>query len=434
MPTESRLRVAQALHSVFGQGSRIPDAWDADLSPEDAPFAQALLGLCLRRWGRLQAYIKPRLTDASRGLPLGSQVCLAMGFAQLAWLPGVSDHAAVNESVELTGDRTLGFPPHKGLANALLRAGARNREQLRAELDALPGSLDRTPFAERILREALVPHRQEHALEELWTRLQDPPQPSFRIVQEGPLPEGLEPDPGLPGTLRLNPGAAFPRAWLATGAGMVQDRSSQALMDFHWDRPVHRIADLCAAPGGQTTALAMRWPEADLVAVEQHPRRARRLEENLRLRNLQARIVVAEAAAWLRQSQQTFDLILLDAPGSGSGTLRKHPELVWLGDGLDLERLKTVQESLLAAAVASLAPGGLLIYSVCSWLPEEGRVPVERVLGTRHDLELWPAWSLRPGNRPCGTFLLDPLAWDGEGFQAFALARSGPEATRQNSR
>jgi 16S rRNA (cytosine967-C5)-methyltransferase len=424
MPTESRLRVAQALHSVFGQGSRLADSWDADLSPEDAPFAQALLGLCLRRWGRLQAYIHPRLTDSARGLPLGTQVVLAMGFAQLAWLPGVSDHAAVNEAVDLAADRTLGFPPHKGLVNALLRAGARTRDQVRSDLDALPWSLDRTPFAERVLKEALADPAAGVALDHLWARLQDPPQPCFRAVKPGPLPEGLEPDSRHPGALRLGPGAAFPRPWLATGAGMVQDLSSQALMDFHWDRPVRRIADLCAAPGGKTTSLALRWPEAELLAVEQHPRRARRLEENLRARGVQARIVVAEAAAWLRQSPQAFDLILLDAPCSGSGTLRKHPELVWLGDGLDLERLRTVQESLLGAAVASLAPGGLLIYSVCSWLPEEGREPVHRILDSDAALAPWPAWPVPLATSLSGSYAQDPLTWEGEGFQAFALTRN----------
>ena len=424
MPTESRLRVAQALHSVFGQGSRIPDAWDAGLSSEDAIFGQALLGLCLRRWGRLQAFIRPKLTDASRGLPLGTQVALAIGLAQLAWLPGVSDHAAVNEAVELTGDRTVGFPPHKGLVNALLRAGAKDRDQLRESLDALPASLDRTPFVERVLRAALAPRHQEARLEELWTRLQEPPRPAFRSVKADPLPEGLEPDPELPGAFSLSPGAAFPRQWLALGAGMVQDRSSQALMTFRWDKPVKRIADLCAAPGGKTTSLALRWPEAELFAVEQHARRAQRLEENLRLRGIQAQLVIEEAATWLQRTGPTFDLILLDAPCSGSGTLRKHPELVWLGDGLDLKRLERTQGALLNAAMASLAPGGLLIFSVCSWLPEECQQLIDRSLPGRDHMEPCPVWVSGPGESPTSSFSLDPLAWDGEGFQAFAVTNS----------
>ncbi|HWQ09073.1 MAG TPA: transcription antitermination factor NusB, partial [Holophaga sp.] len=243
MPTESRLRVARALHAVFGQGSRIPDAWDEDLPREDAAFGQALLGVCLRHWGRLQAHVQPRLRDAARGLPLGTQVSLAIGLAQLAWLPGVSDHAAVHESVDLAADRALGFPPHKGLVNALLRADAKDREALRRALEALPASLDRSPFVEQVLRAALGPDPQEERIEALWSRLQEPSRPAFRAVKQGSLPDGLVPDPDLPGCLKLAPDAPFPREWLASGAGMVQDRSSQALMTFRWDRPVQRIAD-----------------------------------------------------------------------------------------------------------------------------------------------------------------------------------------------
>lgn len=419
MPTESRLRVARALHAVFGQGSRIPDAWDADLPREDAAFGQALLGVCLRRWGRLQAQVQPRLRDAARGLPLGSQVSLAIGLAQLAWLPGVSDHAAVHESVDLAADRTLGFPPHKGLVNALLRAYAKDRDALRHELEALPASLDRSPFAERVLGAALEPGPLEDRLEALWAKLQEPPRPAFRTVREGPLPEGLLPDPDLPGCLKLAPDAAFPREWLASGAGMVQDRSSQALMAFRWDRPVQRVADLCAAPGGKTTALALRWPTASVCAVERNPRRARRLEENLHLRGLQPELVVDEAAAWLHRTGRTFDVILLDAPCSGSGTLRKHPELVWLGEELDLPRLAKAQADLLDAACGALEPGGLLVYSVCSWLPEEGRDLVASVLAHRPGIQPCPVWE--PG--PVASFIPDPLAWEGEGFQAFAFTR-----------
>src|SRR5512133_3130674 len=160
MPTPARLHVAHALHEVFGEKGRVPDIWDRDLG-EDAHLAQAMLGLCLRRWGRLQAWVKPKLKDPERGVPLGTQVALAMGLVQLAWLPGVSDHAAVNESVELAASRELGFVPHKGLVNAILRRAAKDRPALAAELEAFPAALDRTPATERALKAALAPHGAE---------------------------------------------------------------------------------------------------------------------------------------------------------------------------------------------------------------------------------------------------------------------------------
>ena len=426
MTTPARLHVAHALHEVFGEKGRVPDFWDRELG-EDAHLAQALLGLCLRRWGRLQAWVKPKLKDPERGVPLGTRVALAMGLAQLAWLPGVSDHAAVHEAVELAGTRDLGFLPHKGLVNAILRRAAKDRPALAAELEALPAALDRSPAVERALRAALAPHHAEDGLEALWSLLQQPPRPSFRLLK-GEQPEGLEPDAELPGCLRLAVGAPFPRPWLEAAAGMVQDRSSQALLAYAWEGPVTRILDACAAPGGKTTTLARRHPEAVLRALEVHPKRAARLRQTLQQRGIEAQVIQVDAAEWLEQTQDAFDLILLDAPCTGSGTLQKHPEWPWLAHD-ELARLTELQHRLLLAAAERLAPGGLLIYAVCSWLPEEGVAHRDWLAQARPELRpaaVWPAARGVAGEGDGTTtafFRPHPLTWEGEGFQAFALTR-----------
>jgi 16S rRNA (cytosine967-C5)-methyltransferase len=427
MPTPARIHVAHALHEVFGEKGRVPDFWDRDLG-EDAQLAQALLGLCLRRWGRLQAWVRPNLKDPDRGVPLGTQVALAMGLAQLAWLPGVSDHAAVNEAVEVAASRELGFVPHKGLVNALLRRAAKDRPGLAQALEALPATLDRPPAAERALKAALAPHGSEAQLEALWSRLQQPPHPAFRWLS-GELPEGLLPDADLPHCLRLAEGAPFPRAWLESAQGMVQDRSSQALLAYEWDGPVTRILDACAAPGGKTTTLAGRHPEASLTALEIHPRRVARLRQTLAQRGIKAQVIQADAAEWLERTEGAFDLILLDAPCSGSGTLAKHPEWPWLTHE-DLPRLTGLQRRLLAAAAARLAPGGLLIYAVCSWLPEEAEAHQSWIREVCPDLspaEVWPSELSPPQANPrprTDQFRPHPLRWEGEGFQGFALQRN----------
>jgi 16S rRNA (cytosine967-C5)-methyltransferase len=421
MATASRVAVARTLHLVFGEGARVPDAWDAGLPGPDAGLANALLGQCLRRWGTLQAAIRPQLKTPGRGLPLGTQVALAIGLAQLAWLPGVSDHAAVNEAVELAAARDLGFPPHKGLVNAILRRAARDREGLRADLDAMEPALDRSPFTERVLLAALAA-RGGQGLEALWKRLQAPPHPHFRQLRPGPPAPGLVPAPDLPGALVLAPEAAFPQQWLASGAGMVQDLSSQALMAFRWDRPAARILDACSAPGGKATALGLRYPEARITALERHPARARRLEDNLQARGVRAEVVVEDACPWLLRDGPAFDLIMLDAPCSGSGTLQKHPELNWLGGALDLARLARTQEALLEAALPRLAPGGLLIYAVCSWLPEEGLAHRKRLLAASPRYRPAEIWPQAMGSGDGSLFRPDPLAWPGEGFQAFAVS------------
>jgi 16S rRNA (cytosine967-C5)-methyltransferase len=334
----------------------------------------------------------------------------------------VSDHAAVNEAVDLATSREVGFPPHKGLVNAILRRAAKDREALKAALEAMDPALDRSPFTERVLQAALAP-RGGAGKDALWRRLQAPPHPNFRLLRDEPLAPGLEPVEALPGALCLAADAPFPMPWLAGGAGMVQDLSSQALLEFRWERPVTRILDACSAPGGKATVLGRRYPGARVIAVERNAARARRLQENLGLRGVQAEIVVEDACPWLLRDGPSFDLIMLDAPCSGSGTLQKHPELNWLGGSLDLARLAQTQRTLLEAALPRLAPGGLLIYAVCSWLPEEGLAHRERILAAQpkyRPAAVWPA-PMGTEDGPTSLFRPDPLAWAGEGFQAFAF-------------
>jgi 16S rRNA (cytosine967-C5)-methyltransferase len=207
---------------------------------------------------------------------------------------------------------------------------------------------------------------------------------------------------------------------------MVQDRSSQALLAYAWDRPVARILDACAAPGGKTTTLALRHPGASLTALEVHPRRVARLRQTLEQRGIAAQVVHADAAEWLERSDASFDLILLDAPCSGSGTLQKHPEWPWLVHD-DLPRLTGLQRRLLTAAAERLAPGGLLIYAVCSWLPEEGEAHREWLAEARPELRPAAVWPAALGADADGAttafFRPHPLRWEGEGFQAFAFTR-----------
>ncbi|HEU4952134.1 MAG TPA: RsmB/NOP family class I SAM-dependent RNA methyltransferase [Holophagaceae bacterium] len=428
MATHSRRAVARALHAVFARGGRVPDRWDQNLAGADAALAQALLGACLRHWGAMQAWVRPKLKDPARGVPPGSQVALAVGLAQLAWLEGVAPRAAVHEAVDLASDPELGFPVHKGLVNALLRRASEDPARLRAELEDL-AQADLTDFAAWVVESALAPRGQEDRASEAWARLHREPRLGFRALR-GEVPEGLVPDPEVEGCLRLAPGAAFPRAWLQSGAGVVQDASSQALLAFAWDRPVARILDACAAPGGKTTALARRFPAAAITALERSPARAARLKENLAARAVTAEVVEADAEAWLGQGKEAFDLILVDAPCSGSGTLAKHPELAWIGGDLDLRDLARRQRALLEAAAPRLAPGGLLVYAVCSWFPEEGLDHREALRKAHPELQPAPVWPARfgLGEAPTSVFLTDPLTWDGEGFQAFALTRPLPSA------
>jgi 16S rRNA (cytosine967-C5)-methyltransferase len=414
--TPARRAAAKALHLVFEEGRRIPDTWDKALQGPEAGLSQALLGLCLRHWGRLGAYVQPRLKQPDRGIPLGSAIALAQGLASLAWLDGVAAHAAVHQAVCLAADPELGFPAHRGLVNAMLRRASEDRAGLKAELEALDADLDRTEFVNRVLEAAVAPTKGD--VEVLWQRICAPPTFAF-VALKGDVPEGLRPDEEIPGAYKLDPGAPFPTTWLADGRGMVQDRSSQALMSFQWAGQPQRVLDVCAAPGGKSTMLSRRFPAAKLIALEQSPARAERMKENFERRGVKAEVQVTEAVSWLQGGGRPFDVILVDAPCSGSGTLQKHPELGWLGDELDLGDLQRRQSQLLRAAADRLAPGGLLIYAVCSWLPEEGQAHADALLKARPEMSPASVWPTFGG----ATFRPDPCQWRGEGFQGFAFTK-----------
>jgi 16S rRNA (cytosine967-C5)-methyltransferase len=386
-----------------------------------------MLGLCLRRWGRLNAWYLSKLKEPSRGVPLQTQIALNIALAQLAWLPGVAAHAAVDESVKMVSDPNKGFPQHKGMVNAILRVASKDRELLGAELGALPIELDQSEFAGQLLRSALQGQCTIENINCLWSKLQKPPSPAFTVLRGDP-PVGLVPDAQYPKAWRLGPKMGFPAEWLRSGAGMVQDVSSQALLDFEWgieDKDSSRILDACAAPGGKTTVLASRWPNVQTFALDQHPERLDVLKKNLAARNIKAQVLLAEASKWMRSGGKPFDLILVDAPCSASGTIRKHPELNWIFNISEVARLAGVQENLLEAAISRLRLGGLLIYSVCSWFPEEGLDHLQRILSRHPNLAPAPIWRTQNffGGEAKHIFRPDPLAWDGEGFQGFALQR-----------
>jgi 16S rRNA (cytosine967-C5)-methyltransferase len=150
-------------------------------------------------------------------------------------------------------------------------------------------------------------------------------------------------------------------------------------------RAGERIADLCAAPGGKTAQLAAAG--AAVVAVERDPVRLARLQENLRQWHLQAELVRADAVAWT--PAEPFDAVLLDAPCSATGTIRRHPDVPRIKRARDVRALAETQDRLLHAAAAVLRQGGRLIYSVCSLQPEEGAARVEAAVA-RGGLRLDP--------------------------------------------
>jgi 16S rRNA (cytosine967-C5)-methyltransferase len=180
------------------------------------------------------------------------------------------------------------------------------------------------------------------------------PTGSVRAVVQGPVPQ-------LPG--------------FAEGAWWVQDAAAALPARLFGDLRGKTVADLCAAPGGKTAQLAAAG--AHVIAVDRAPARLDRLRQNLSRLGLTAETVAADATQW---QAGPFDAVLLDAPCSSTGTIRRHPDIPWLKQAADIAKLVSVQRRLIARAVELTKPGGLLVYCTCSLEPEEGVEIVEDLL------------------------------------------------------
>jgi 16S rRNA (cytosine967-C5)-methyltransferase len=189
------------------------------------------------------------------------------------------------------------------------------------------------------------------------------------------------------GTLRLShKGRIEDIEGYAEGAWWVQDGAASMPALLLGDVREKRVADLCAAPGGKTAQLAAQG--ARVTAVDHSASRLRRLKENLDRLHLEAEIVQADVGEW--RPAEPFDAVLLDAPCSATGTIRRNPDIPYLKSEADIAALSAVQARLLAHALTLLKPGGQLVYSTCSLEAEEGEAQIERLLANRVDVALLP--------------------------------------------
>jgi 16S rRNA (cytosine967-C5)-methyltransferase len=176
------------------------------------------------------------------------------------------------------------------------------------------------------------------------------------------------------------------------GAWWVQDVAASLPAKMLGNLAGKRVADLCAAPGGKTAQLVLAG--GDVVAVDTSQTRLKVLDENLKRLGLAAATVQADAATW--QPDERFDAILLDAPCSSTGTIRRHPDIPYLKSDKDIAELAGLQARLLDNACALLKPGGTLVYSTCSLEPEEGEAQVAALLARNSVMRIDPLRSHEP--------------------------------------
>ena len=346
-----------------------------NLSDRDRALMRRLVATILRRLGTL-GHILSRLLD--RGVPTDApraQSALLIGAAQILWMD-VPDHAAVDLSVRLVqSDRRAA--KYAGLVNAVLRRCAREGQPLIDEvksqtLDVPPWLMARwsAHYGDSVARDIAAAIGQEPSLD--LTVKSDPEQWATRLHGET-LPTGSV-RTLLQGSVKMLPGFSEGHWW-------VQDAAAALPARLFGDVAGKTIVDLCAAPGGKTAQLVLAG--ARVTAIDRSPNRMARLRDNLARLALDAETVVAEGADWLeRNSDRDFDGILIDAPCTSTGTIRRHPDIGWLRQESDIAPLAAAQKRLLQKAVTLLRPGGTLVYCTCSLEPEEGEQAIAALLAS----------------------------------------------------
>jgi 16S rRNA (cytosine967-C5)-methyltransferase len=340
------------LTAVLARRRTLEEALNAlpAMDARDRSAGHRLAAAVLRRTGTLDAVLEPLMRKAPAD-PV--RTVLRIGAAGLLFLD-MPPHAAVATAVDLA--RTSGLAPFAGLVNAVLRKVATDGKTALETLDS--PRLDTPPWLwaswggdARAIAEA---HQHEAPLDLTLRSPEHVPEGGMRLPT---------------GTVRYPAGTHVADVpGFAAGGAWVQDAAAMLPAVLLAPRPGERIADLCAAPGGKTAQLAAAG--AIVTAVERDTARLARLAENLARLRLEATLVQADATTW--SGAELFDAILLDAPCSATGTIRRHPDVTHLKRPRDIVLLNKTQDALLASAAQMLRPGGRLIYAVCSLQPEEG--------------------------------------------------------------
>ncbi|SIN70644.1 16S rRNA m(5)C-967 methyltransferase [Sulfurivirga caldicuralii] len=398
--------------------------------PAERALLQNLLYGVLRWLESLRALLRPLLHKPLKNKDRDIELLLLMGLYQLHCMDAIPAHAAVNESVRLLPKKKAWA---RGLINGVLRNFARTSPDTRAQWLAC---CERARYShpdwliERL--KADWPEAWETILE---ANNQNPPL-SLRInplktdrnswmalpevAAQKPLPHALSPQAVIletPCDVTRLPG-------YAEGAFSVQDVAAQQAGFLLDPKPGERILDACAAPGGKTThLLELTRDKAYVLALEKDPQRIPRLQENLQRLDLHAQVRQGNAAKpddWW--DGKPFDRILLDAPCSATGIIRRHPDIKWHRTPADIAQLTATQANILHALWPLLKPGGWMLYSTCSVLAAENRLQMEAFLADTPDAQAMPISHLPcHGNPGCQIF---PGDADMDGFYYALLQKT----------
>jgi len=432
---ETLAAAVRAVAAVAREGQSADEALAAAEAREDRAAVRAIALGTIRWYLRLAPVMAGLVTRAPRDLDPDLRVLLVAGAHQVEYsraAPEVSVHLAVDAA------RALGLARSSGLVNAVLRRFVRERVERLAAVDRDPATRHaHPPWLVEALREAWPAE-----LEAILDAANRHPPMTLRVdLSRGTVADYLaelaangRPAQALawrPGAVTLEhpaPVGALPG--FREGRVSVQDAGAQLAAPLLDVQSGQRVLDACAAPGGKTGHVLELAPLAgELVAVDVEPRRMALVEDTLRRLERRAACRVADLTQpGSLRDMGAFDRVLVDAPCSSTGVIRRHPDIKLLRRAADIETLAKTQQAILRTAFDALAPGGRLVYATCSLLPRENEAQVLALLAARPDALVlpWPeVVALPPDARrlETGVQLLPGAEADTDGFYYACLGR-----------
>lgn len=414
-----RSMAAQAIEKVVEQGqslSNILPPLQQKVSDKDKALLQELCFGVLRTLSQQEWLISKLMSRPMTGKQRTIHYLIMVGFYQLLHTR-IPPHAALAETVE--GAVAIKRPQLKGLINGVLRQFQRQQEELVAEFHQSEQRFLHPEWLLKRLKKA-YPQQWESIVEAnnqrppMWLRVNriHHTRDEWLALLEQAEMSGFTHD-AYPDAVRLASPApvqalpGFDQGWVT-----VQDASAQGCITWLAPQNGERILDLCAAPGGKTTHILEAAPQAKVLAVDVDEQRLSRVYDNLKRLGLKAEVKQGDGrtpSQWCGDEQ--FDRILLDAPCSATGVIRRHPDIKWLRRDRDINELAQLQSEILDAVWPHLKSGGTLVYATCSVLPEENSQQIAAFLKRTPDAALHTTGTTdNPGIQNL------PGAEEGDGF------------------
>ncbi|MBD1559175.1 16S rRNA (cytosine(967)-C(5))-methyltransferase RsmB [Vibrio sp. S9_S30] len=392
-----RAEAANVLYLVVDKGQSLSTALPAaqqNIRPRDHALLQEICYGALRYLPRLETIANHLMDKPLKGKQRVFHHLILVGIYQLSFMR-IPAHAAVGETVE--GTKALKGPRLRGLINAVLRNYQRNQEELdHVAVSHNAGKYGHPSWLLNLLQtaypdqwEAIVEANNQKA--PMWLRVNHQHHSRdeyLELLKKDNIDSSVHSEAldaiklDAPTDVHSLPG--FEHGWVS-----VQDAAAQLSLNYLKPKDGELILDCCAAPGGKTAHILERTQNSNVVAIDCDEHRLKRVHENLKRLNLQAKVICGDARnpkEWWQGEQ--FDRILLDAPCSATGVIRRHPDIKWLRRADDIDALAKLQSEILDAMWQQLKPGGTLVYATCSITPQENRDQVSQFLSRTPDATL----------------------------------------------